>query len=324
MNNNNINSTKFSDNDCKSNCKRLSDGFTLFVKFIIIISFILYILNIFFSSISLYLSNIPNETIYNYQIWRLFSSSLITTNIINIIFSILFWVKYASNLESVIGTIKYLLIFIMNSTIIQIFYTILIWIISLIIKNKKLLSSKLNNNGKVQNSGIWPYIACELTLLSLSNPNYPIKFLFFIELKTKYYPIIVFVLFTIVNSLTIDLEILCGIIYAFLYHFVIKKKLKISNNLVRKIENFGCINCFKNFGGFISVKKDKFSTGISSSMSQRVRNVVVNNNNMKGFTPFTGESNIPENSGRAVSGEIQKNSSSERTSNETLDVKINK
>ena len=213
----------------------------------------------------------------------------------------------------------------MNSTIIQIFYTILIWIISLIIKNKKLLSSKLNNNGKVQNSGIWPYIACELTLLSLSNPNYPIKFLFFLELKTKYYPIIVFVLFTIVNSLTIDLEILCGIIYAFLYHFVIKKKLKISNNLVRKIENFGCINCFKNFGGFISVNKDKFSTGISSSMSQRVRNVVVNNNNnMKGFTPFTGESNIPENSGRAVSGEIQKNSSSERTSNETLDVKINK
>ena len=321
MNNNQIsNINNLENNDCKSNCKKLYTDIPLFVKIIILITVILNILNYIFPLISFYLSNIPLYTIYKYQIWRLFSSSLITTNFINVIFSILFWVKHASNLEDVMGTIKYTIIFSLNSTIIQIIFTLLFYIISLIIKDKDFLKNKINNKGKVDNIGIWPYIICELTLLSLSNPNHPVKFLFFPEFKAKYYPLLVLIIVCALNSLPIDLEILSGIIYAFIHHFLIKKKLKISNNFVRKIENIGCIRCLKIFGGFVSVNKNKFSLN-SNNMNRRARNVVVKHDNMKGFVPFKGEGNIVGNS----LTDVNVDKSSETTSksqNETLDVKI--
>ena len=110
-------------NDCKINCQKLYTGIPLFIKMILLITVILYIINIKFSNISFYLSNIPYYTIYKYQLWRIFTTSLMTTNIINIILSILFWVKHASNLEDIMGTIIYLIIIIMNSTIIHLIST---------------------------------------------------------------------------------------------------------------------------------------------------------------------------------------------------------
>jgi hypothetical protein len=319
--NNNINTLEeTNDKDCKTNCKKLCVNIPLFVKTVVLISIILCALNYFFPSISFYLSNAPFYTINQYQIWRLFSTTLITTNIINIILAILFWIKHSSNLEDVMGTIKYLFIFIMNSTIIQILFTCILFIISLITKKNELLKAKINSKGKIDNSGIWPYIICELTLLSLSNPNYYVKFLFFPEFKAKFYPILVLILFCILNTLIIDLEVLSGIIYALIYHFLIKKKLKISNNFVRKLENTKCIKCFILFGGFVSVNKNKYSP---TTNKQRMRNVVVShNNNIKGFTPFQGERNIAGDSLRETSTDINSPLPSQKSQNETLDVKI--
>ena len=293
--NNNINTLEeTNDKDCKTNCKKLCVNIPLFVKTVVLISIILCALNYFFP--------------------------LITTNIINIILAILFWIKHSSNLEDVMGTIKYLFIFIMNSTIIQILFTCILFIISLITKKNDLLKAKINSKGKIDNSGIWPYIICELTLLSLSNPNYYVKFLFFPEFKAKFYPILVLILFCILNTLIIDLEVLCGIIYALLYHFLIKKKLKISNNFVRKLENSKCIKCFILFGGFVSVNKNKYSP---TTNKQRMRNVVVShNNNIKGFAPFQGERNIAGDSLRETSTDINSPLPSQKSQNETLDVKI--
>lgn len=303
-------SKNIDNNDCRSNYRKLCDGIPLFIKTIVLITFFLYILNFIIPHISLYLSNIPYQVIYKYQIWRICSTSLIITGFVNILFMILFWLKYASNLETAIGTVKYFMIFAMNSILIQIIYIILSLIISLILKDKNFLNKKLNIKGKVENCGIWPYIICELTLLSLSNPNYPIKFLFCPEFKTKYYPIFVLIIFCLVNSFSIDLEILCGIIYAFLYHFLIKTKLRISNNLVRKIENFGIVNCFKNFGGFISVNKNRYSSPGMSDNSQTVRSVTVNNN-----IPTLSVKDI-------ISSNSITNTSDQVSQNETLDIKI--
>lgn len=321
MNNNQINAIKNENYDCKDNCKNLCTGIPLFVKIIILINLILYAMNLAFSSISFYLSNIPFYTIYKYQIWRLFSTSLITTNIINVIFAILFWVKHASNLEDVMGTIRYFLIFILNSTIIQIIYTFIFYVISLIIKNKDFLKVKIDGKGKVNNSGIWPYIICELTLLSLSNPNHPIQFLFLPEFKAKFYPIIVIIFFCVLNNLSTDLEIIGGIIYAFIFHFLIKRKLRFSNNCIRKIENIACIKCCMIFGGFVSVNKNKYSLK-SSNNNKRARNVIVQHDNIKGFVPFKEEVNVARDSLREMGGEQNNTPTTPKSQNETLDVKI--
>ena len=156
-----------------------------------------------------------------------------------------------------------------------------------------------------------------MTLLSLSNPHHPIKFLFFPEFTAKLYPIIVIIFFCALNNLSVDLEITGGIIYAFMFHFFIKKKLKFSNNCIRKIESIGCIQCFKYFGGFVSVNRNKYL--LKSDNNKIARNVIVQHDKMKGFVPFKGEVNIAGDSVRSMSGDIPTTTKSQ---NETLDVKI--
>ena len=299
----------------KSYCARLCEVIPLFIKLIVLITITLYLINRFAFNLSLYISNIPFYTIYKYQIWRLFSTSLMNTGIINIALSLVLWIKLGAILEDSTGTILYLFIFMINSTLIQIIYTILIFVISLIIKNKNILLLKLDNNSIVNNSGIWPYIISELTLLSLSNPNQIIKLFFFPDIKAKFYPIIVFIIFALLNNLIIDLEVFCGILYSFLYHFFIKSKLNFSKKCIKNLEDSKCIKCFSKCGGFISIRDKKFSD------YRTERNVVVNSNlrNYESCQRSDTNINIKEGNLGDAKGIQEQN---KKSMDDTLDVKI--
>ena len=299
----------------KSYCARLCEVIPLFIKLIVLITITLYIINRFAFNLSLYISNIPFYTIYKYQIWRLFSTSLMNTGIINIALSLVLWIKLGAILEDSTGTILYLFIFMINSTLIQIIYTILIFVISLIIKNKNILLLKLDNNYNVTNSGIWPYIISELTLLSLSNPNQIIKLFFFPDIKAKFYPIIVFIIFALLNNLIIDLEVFCGILYSFLYHFFIKSKLNFSKKCIKNLEDSKCIKCFSKCGGFISIRDKKFSD------YRTERNVVVNSNLRDYESCQRSDTNINIKEGNLGDAKgIQEQN--KKSMDDTLDVKI--
>ena len=299
----------------KSYCARLCEVIPLFIKLIVLITITLYLINRFAFNLSLYISNIPFYTIYKYQIWRLFSTSLMNTGIINIALSLVLWIKLGAILEDSTGTILYLFIFIINSTLIQIIYTILIFVISLIIKNKNILLLKLDNNSIVNNSGIWPYIISELTLLSLSNPNQIIKLFFFPDIKAKFYPIIVFIIFALLNNLIIDLEVFCGILYSFLYHFFIKSKLNFSKKCIKNLEDSKCIKCFSKCGGFISIRDKKFSD------YRTERNVVVNSNLRDYESCQRSDTNINIKEGNLGDAKgIQEQN--KKSMDDTLDVKI--
>ena len=299
----------------KSYCARLCEVIPLFIKLIVLITITLYLINRFAFNLSLYISNIPFYTIYKYQIWRLFSTSLMNTGIINIALSLVLWIKLGAILEDSTGTILYLFIFIINSTLIQIIYTILIFVISLIIKNKNVLLLKLDNNNIVTNSGIWPYIISELTLLSLSNPNQIIKLFFFPDIKAKFYPIIVFIIFALLNNLIIDLEVFCGILYSFLYHFFIKSKLNFSKKCIKNLEDSKCIKCFSKCGGFISIRDKKFSD------YRTERNVVVNSNLRDYESCQRSDTNINIKEGNLGDAKgIQEQN--KKSMDDTLDVKI--
>ena len=131
--NNNIYINNINKNQNKSSCSKVCEVVPLFIKTLILITTALYIINKFVFNISLYISNIPFYTINKYQIWRIFSTSLMNTGIINIVLSLILWVKFGAILENTIGTILYLFIFIINSSFIQIIYSALIAIISSII-----------------------------------------------------------------------------------------------------------------------------------------------------------------------------------------------
>ena len=71
-------------------------------------------------------------------------------------------------------------------------------------------------------------------------------------LKAKYYPYVLLAIFTIL-SFKINLELLCGIGFAFLYHRHLQKKNIINNNIVTKLSDTVIFNWMKNLKGFIDI-----------------------------------------------------------------------
>ena len=132
----------------------LISNIPFFVRLVIITNVILIIANIFFPHVSFYLSNIAVLTIKQYQLWRLITTSFITTNLINMILGFIVWTKDAISLEKSLGTIRYIFIFIFNS----IFINLLSCFLTFLFSSNSFELSQYSYIHKVNNSGIWPII----------------------------------------------------------------------------------------------------------------------------------------------------------------------
>ena len=244
--------------DCRDGLHSLIESMPFFVKIIVFSTLIFFIINLFTPYVAFYLVDIPYYTIFYLQIWRLFTTPFITTGLISIVFSLLFWYRRAVTLEREKGTTKYMLTFFMNSFFIQIMYCFLMFIISFILQNSMMLRMKLIMRG-VRNAGLWPILMCDLTLICLSNPEANMRFFFFpCIIKAKYYPFVLFGIFTLLSNFNIDFEILCGIAYGFLYHYYLYKKIEITNAFSLKVENSCLCKWMLNRKGFISINSTGF------------------------------------------------------------------
>ena len=253
-----LNQTTFS-----SQLRQIWEKAPLFIKFFLITTFSLYILNVIFTCVPLALSNIPLYTVYHFHIYRLISTVFMTTSIFQIILGLLCWIKSASSLEFSLGTVKYVFIFITNSFFIQILYCFLSFIFSLFISSPDFLSGKIQNDG-IKNSSLWGTIMCEMTLLCMSNPESPTTLLFFpCKVKAKAYPLLLFILNTIFNFFRVDLEVICGFIYGILYYFILRNYLLISDTFVVKIEELRCMKWIVNSKGFVGINRVNNSIPVS-------------------------------------------------------------
>ena len=287
--------------DCRDGLNSIIGNMPFFVKIIVFATLIFFVINLFTPYVAFYLADIPYFTTFPLQIWRLFTTAFITTGLLSIVFSLLFWYRDAVRLERESGTVKYMLKFLMFTCCIQILYCSIMLIISLIIQNTIMLKMKLTMRG-VRNEGLWPILMCDLTLYCLSNPEAPMRFFFFpCIIKAKYYPLVLFGIFTLLSNFNIDFEILCGIGFGFLYHYYLKNRLDISNTFALKVENSFLCQWMANKKGFISINNTG-SPGIPANL-ETVTNTTTPTRN---FTAFKGK-------GVAVG------SSDESTSRETVD-----
>ena len=287
--------------DCRDGLNSIIGNMPFFVKIIVFATLIFFVINLFTPYVAFYLADIPYFTIFHLQIWRLFTTAFITTGLLSIVFSLLFWYRDAVRLERESGTVKYMLKFLMFTCCIQILYCSIMLIISLIIQNTIMLKMKLTMRG-VRNEGLWPILMCDLTLYCLSNPEAPMRFFFFpCIIKAKYYPLVLFGIFTLLSNFNIDFEILCGIGFGFLYHYYLKNRLDINNTFALKVENSFLCQWMANKKGFISIN----NTG-SPEIPANLETVTNTTTPIRNFTAFKGK-------GVAVG------SSNESTSRETVD-----
>ena len=271
--------------DCKNWLNSFLDNLPFFIKWFMIITLFFFLLNFFTVYIAFYLANIPYYTIYQCQFWRLITTAFITTGLINLIFSLLIFYRYSINTEKDIGTIKYMLNFFRNCLFIQIIYSLITLLISLIIRNSTLMKMKLTMGG-VHNDGLWPILMCEITLFCLSNPERDMRFFIFpCVFKAKYYPLILFGIFTLLSNFNIDFEILSGIAFGFLCHYYLKNKIEFSNQFVLKLENSFLCKWMKNKKGFISISNPG-SPEIPTNLEHITNS---NNNNVNNFEAFKGK-----------------------------------
>ena len=271
--------------DCRSCISSFIDKLPFFIRWVMFLTLIFFILNFFTPYIAFYLANIPYFTIFKGQIWRLFTTAFITTNLINVIFSLFIFYRYSIQNERDIGTVKYMLYFFRNCFFIEVIYCLILLIISLIIQNSIMLKMKLTMGG-VRNDGLWPILMCEITLFCLSNPEQPMRFFFFpCVFKAKYYPLILFAVFTVISNFNIDFEILSGIAFGFLCHYYLKNKIEISNTFAIKMENSILCKWMKNKNGFISI-----SSPGSPEIPVNLETITnSSNNNGSSFTAFKGK-----------------------------------
>lgn len=274
--------------DCRNWISSFLDRLPFFVKWVMLLTLIFFFLNFFTFYITLYLANIPYFTIFYGQIWRLFTTAFITTGLINMIFSLFIFFRYSVQNEKDIGTIKYMLNFFRNCFFIQIIYCLIVFIISLVIRNWILLKMKVGMGG-VRNDGLWPILMCEITLFCLSNPERDMRFFFFpCVFKAKYYPLILFGVFTLLGNFNIDFEILSGIAFGFLSHYYLKNKIEFSNKFVIKVENSFLFKWMKNKKGFVSITNPG-SPEIPVNL-ENISNVNSDNNNENNnFKAFKGK-----------------------------------
>ena len=271
--------------DCKNWLNSFLDNLPFFIKWFMIITLFFFLLNFFTVYIAFYLANIPYYTIYQCQFWRLITTAFITTGLINLIFSLLIFYRYSINTEKDIGTIKYMLNFFRNCLFIQIIYSLITLLISLIIRNSILMKMKLTMGG-VHNDGLWPILMCEITLFCLCNPERDMRFFIFpCVFKAKYYPLILFGIFTLLSNFNIDFEILSGIAFGFLCHYYLKNKIEFSNQFVLKLENSFLCKWMKNKKGFISISNPG-SPEIPTNLEHITNS---NNNNEINFKAFKGK-----------------------------------
>ena len=278
--------------DFKDFIKGIIDKMPLFIRIVIFSTIILYITNLIIPFISFILSDIPYYTLFYVNIWRLITNSFMTTGLLSIIFSLIFWYSDAVKLEKEIGTIKYMLIFLMNTLCIQVLYCTLMLILSLITQNKSFLKLKMVYfNKRPINSGLWPIAMCDLTLLCLSNPESSKKlFLLPCIVKAKYYPLFLLLLFSIINGL--DYELFCAIGFGYLYHYFLKNKLYIGNIFAIKVENFVLFRWMKNQKSFINIDNIKSPEIINNTINvanDRNAKIDITRVNGKAFRAFKGK-----------------------------------
>ena len=246
--NSDFNSNTKSNQGALSQIIELISNIPFFVRLVIITNVILILANIFFPHVSFYLSNIPALTIKQYQLWRLITTSFITTNLINMILGFIVWTKDAISLEKTLGTIRYIFIFILNSIFINLISCFLAFLFSS--ENFQILHYSYVH--KVNNSGIWPIIICETTLLCLNNPDSKIKLLFVPSpVRAKYYPFIIIILLTLINNFRINFGIVSGFFYGIIYYFLLQNKFSISEGVTRKLEKSCLFRCLIGLNGFM-------------------------------------------------------------------------
>ncbi len=228
------------DMSCGDRMKAIWSQVPLFVRFMTSAILFFYLLSWFFTDEVLLLANIPILTIGQYHLWSIFTSVFIAGSLLRLIFGFMAWTPDAIRFEKERGTIKYMLGFFFNSSLIQLFFIAFSYLIGLKLSQVKFYPS----------AGLWPVILFDITLVCLDDPDASMR-MFFIPcpIKARFYPWVLFLFFTLISQFRIQFDVLAAIFYGYFYFFCLKSKCYISDDFSLKVQNCCMFKYFQSFAG---------------------------------------------------------------------------
>ena len=241
------------------------NSITFIVKIIVVISIILWIIDLFTINYITYIfSNVPYYSIGRFQIWRFITGNFITSGIFSLIFALIFWVSDGKVVEKMKGSTKYLIYFLIHCIIIQVIYSLIYYF---------LINKNAPNENDIHSTGLGCYIICEVTMNCLISPESNI-FLPFIPyaIKAKFFPIIILLMFFIFGGLDLGMFIAVG--YGFIYSFLLSKYLELNDEYIINFEN-KYMKCFFRYKGYIQmddISTDKKQAFIGKMMRNNIDN----------------------------------------------------
>ena len=276
------------------------NSITFIVKQIVAISIILCIIDLIsFNNITFIFTNVPYYSIGCFQIWRFITGNLITSGIFSLIFALIFWVSDGKTVEKINGSAKYLIYFLIHSSIIQIIYALIYYFFI----NKTKPEKK-----DIHSAGLWIYIICEVTINCLISPETKIYLpLVPYAIKSKFFPIIILLVFFIFGGFYLGMFI--AVAYGFIYSFFLNKYLIISDEYIINFEQ-KYFKYFFGYKGYIKLEDISPSDKKQAFLGNLMKNNIDNNRdydleskddsddsegsnpynkNLKKFIPFTGK-----------------------------------
>jgi len=225
---------------------------------------ILFILNVFMKNFFyLAMADVPLYTIYNFQVWRIFTAFVIHQDIFQLIFCLISLIFESSRLEKLLGSVAFLFDVILKNVEIQIFYLLIMYLLHFADVRFLVFPS----------AGLWDLVMVYITIRSASNPEQPTQFLCLpIVIKSKYYPFLIILLFSLISMMPFSLiaAMIVGYIETYVFNGMM---LRLARNKAIWIEN-RLMGCFKTRPDFLSA---------DNLDSQYFANVPANNNNNQGF-----------------------------------------
>ena len=278
------------------------NSITFIVKQIVAISIILWIIDLVsFNYMTYIFSNVPYYSIGYFQIWRFITGNLITSGLFSLIFALIFWVSDGKTVEKMEGSAKYLIYFLIHSTIIQIIFALIYYFLGDKTKPEK---------NYIHSTGLWIYIIGEVTINCLISPENKIDLPFIpYAIKSKYFPIIILLVFFVFGGFDLGMFIAVG--YGFIYSFFLYNYLIISDESIINFEQ-KYLKYFFGYKGYIKLddispsdKKQAFLGNIMKNNIDNNRDYDLEskddsddsetsnpyNKNLKKFIPFTGKGN---------------------------------
>lgn len=213
----------------------------LFTRFILYTSIFFYITSWISLGFVLFFCNIPYYTLDEFHLWTLFTTVFINLDLLNLLFAFWSWLDLSAKLEIQSGTILYMLNFLAHNVLIQMLYLTIIYFLCFL----------YTPFYRQYSAGLWPLIMALITNECLKTPDGDSYF--FCQIKNKYYPWVLFLLFLVFNQFVLQVDVLAGILFGYLDFYYIGKYIAISQKTALWLEN-SCM--FSWMRSFTSISKN--------------------------------------------------------------------